>query len=264
MAVFWLDDGTAAAPEGLPRVGRVVMLGGGRRAVVAQGTSAAQIQSTDLLAEPRKFATANLRSVAREAGGTSAPPNPYVIAWSGSMGEGLFEADPRTWGPRGWAALHAACDAAAPGLEASRRVLVLRTHARHVLSDPRACVKFLADRAGGPFAVLPDAASMIERSMLGMVEDHLDRLFAALGGAGIVGPLGCVLANVGTDGPITDGDGALDQPPTVLVPIHAGAVPVGGLIARWQRHLGAGVPVVLVGAAVEGQVGALAACGVGH
>ncbi len=184
------------------------------------------------------------------------------------MGEGLFDADPRTWGPRGWAALHAACDAAAPALEAGGRVLVLRTHARHVLSDPRACVKFLAERAGGPLAVLPDAASMIERSMLGLVEDHLDRIFAAL--PALAGPLGCVLANVRAEGSSAGVDRELEQAPTVLAPIHAGAVPVAGLLARWQRHVPASVPVVLVGGEVAGaggrggQVEALAACGVGH
>ncbi|MFG0274480.1 MAG: hypothetical protein ACF8QF_05435 [Phycisphaerales bacterium] len=101
-----------------------------------------------------------------------------LMAWSGGLGDGLFDRSPRTWMTPGRDALSDACERLSPLLEGAGRRLLLRTHCRHVLSDAPACAAFAKARAGGPLAVALDPASMLESSMLGGVEDHLERLFA--------------------------------------------------------------------------------------
>ncbi len=187
-------------------------------------------------------------------------PSGLVVAWSGGLGEDMWARHPHTWGPRGWAALHAACDALEPVLAAwgaggeggggggaGGGTLLLRTHARHVLSDPRACLKFLAERAeraqrGGRaptprIALLPDLAAMIDASMLPHVEDHLDRLFALL--PALLGPHGAVLASVpsrcqGAVGGAEEEADAHHPPALMPVPLGQGCAARAALVARWH------------------------------
>ena len=50
-----------------------------------------------------------------------------------------------------------------------------------MLADVHASVKFLRDRAGGPFEILLSPAELLAPSMLAQAEDHLTRAFAHLG-----------------------------------------------------------------------------------
>lgn len=102
-----------------------------------------------------------------------------LIAWSGGLGDSLFDRSARTW-MAGRAALDEACAAITPTLERTGRRLLLRTHCRHALSDAPACAAFLQAHADGPVGLAFDPASMFEASMLAGVEEHLDRLFGAL------------------------------------------------------------------------------------
>lgn len=116
------------------------------------------------------FSSAQLRAAAAGA--------ERIIIWSGSLGDSLFDDDPRTWSPRGWAALADACASISRDLAGSRCTVCFRTHARHVLSDLPSCARFARDLACyGPFQLLLDPASMLAESMLASAEDHLHRIF---------------------------------------------------------------------------------------
>ena len=110
-----------------------------------------------------------------------APAPGLSVCWSGSLSEdGPFARDPATWLPGGLAALGDACDRAAPGLEAAGARVLLRPHARHVLSDPARCRSFLADRSPA-FGLCLEPAAMYEVSMLDGADDHLVRILEGAG-----------------------------------------------------------------------------------
>ena len=104
-----------------------------------------------------------------------------LLTWSGSLGEQLFAPDPRTWMAAGWRAFEALCDQLGPTLGTLGWTLSFQPHARHVLSDAKGCREFLARRSGQPFEVALAPATMLELSMLPRLEDHLVRMFEALG-----------------------------------------------------------------------------------
>ena len=170
-----------------------------------------------------------------------------VVAWSGTVAERFFEADPRTWGPRGQEGLKSRCDGLVHELVESGITLALRPHARHVLADAHRCGLFLAWREGQPFELLLDPASLLTAGMLEKSEDHLTRTFEILGGR--PGVCGVVLANVRAP-KVEAGEAGPDSgPPLELCPLHgAGGVLNGGLIERLcAEHVAAGVPVFAVG-----------------
>jgi hypothetical protein len=114
-------------------------------------------------------------------------PGGRIILWSGWMGgadarpaDGFFPPDFRTWSTPGRKRFDDFCDAVGPELEARGLTLLFRPHARHVLSDPQACISFLAARRGQPFALVLDPAAFITHTMLPRAEDHLARAFGAL------------------------------------------------------------------------------------
>lgn len=114
-------------------------------------------------------------------------PGGRIVRWSGWMGgddarpgEGYFPPDFRTWSTPGRKRFDDFCDAMAPALEARSLTLLFRPHARHVLSDPQACISFLNARRGQPFGLIFDPAGFITSSMLPRAEDHLTRAFEAL------------------------------------------------------------------------------------
>lgn len=194
----------------------------------------------------------------------AAPPG-HLVAWSGTLADAPFASHPLTWSSRAWAALHAACDALTRVLTDSGRTLLVRTHARHVLSDPRACLKFAAERGpASPVMALPDIAAMIDVSMLPTVEDHLVRLFAAL--PSITSAAGAVLANVASpaESPDTERDELGVQEALTTTPVHRGMVPVSVLADGWRSHMPAEVPMVLVGDDLPDQLAALAAATQNH
>ncbi len=130
------------------------------------------------------------------------PDGSEVVAWSGGLGDALMDPHPMTWlgGPGGgWRVLDAACARLAPLLARRSLRLILRTHARHVLGDMQAAMKFCGGHDPVRFGVLPDVPAMFTRGMLARWEDHLDRMVGvirALGaGAGAI-PLGAVLGEV--------------------------------------------------------------------
>jgi hypothetical protein len=92
--------------------------------------------------------------------------------WSDGGGGALFSRDPRTWSPRAWAALTAALATvpASPGL-------ILRPHARHVVSDEMSIRRALD--ACPSLRILLDPTSMLESTMLEprALDDHYRRFF---------------------------------------------------------------------------------------
>jgi hypothetical protein len=102
------------------------------------------------------------------------------IVWSGSYAEleggGVFDDDPRTWGPKGWDALRLRVAAEIQGSVA------IRPHAKHVVSDVPGCRRLLdsewATERG--VSLCYDPASMMTPAMLPRAEDHFRRMFEAL------------------------------------------------------------------------------------
>jgi len=109
------------------------------------------------------------------------PEAPAVVSWSGGLGDGLFERDPRTWLPSGRAALEAWLDAALPEIERRGGRLLLRPHARHVVSDAHTAVSLLDARSGAPLGLALDPAGLLEATMLGNLDDHLVRTLELAG-----------------------------------------------------------------------------------
>jgi len=108
-------------------------------------------------------------------------PARRIVSYSGTLADEPFGDDPRTWMRAGHERFKAFCDEVEPALRAHERTLCFRPHHRHVLGDVHASVKFLRDRAGGPFEVLLSPADLLAPSMLAQAEDHLTRMFAHLG-----------------------------------------------------------------------------------
>lgn len=170
------------------------------------------------------------------------PAGATVIAWSGTLGEGLWERHPLTWMPPGWARLEAALRRVLPGLAARDQRLVLRTHAFHVLGDLHAARRMLeivttlgpgaAERVG----VVPDPASLFTRAMMPRAKEHAERMAELL--PGLVDRDGLALGDLApADRPLES-----DDPPE-QVTIGEGCLDLGA----WVRAVGAAVPRVYVG-----------------
>lgn len=109
------------------------------------------------------------------------PDGAWVVCWSGSLADNMFVRDWGTWGDAGMSALKSFCARVAPEFGARGLRLVLRPHARHVLSDAFRCRRIVDENAHGFVGVALDAASMMEHSMLDDVEGHYERAFELLG-----------------------------------------------------------------------------------
>ncbi len=171
------------------------------------------------LAEPDAAAWAE-RAVAAAAG----VPGRRVVAWSGTLAsKGLFERDPRTWMRPGHEALRSFCDSVRGALLHSGTRLALRPHARHVLSDPASCQRFLDETPGGPFELALAPASLLEPALLDAAEDHLERAFSLLAGRAAL----ILLHDVSVRGddlvPVPLGEGVL--PPDAMQRLVAAHVP---------------------------------------
>lgn len=185
------------------------------------------------------------------------------IVWSGNWneveaeieGEGdvdigeraRWEANPHTWGSKGWGALmQGLSEGRGPGP-------VLRTHARHVVSDLPGIARVMREVEG--VEVLVDPASMLTEEMLrgGRVEDHLMRVFEGIVSAAMPRRVWGVIASgvamreerAGTLGPVSllDGRG-----------VGKVAEIVRGCLRRIEMAGGTEGVVVLVGSDVEAQV----------
>ncbi len=106
-----------------------------------------------------------------------------LAMWSGWMGDGPWERDPRAWLPSAYEELKARLTAARERIEHEQTRWLLRPHARHVLNDPQRCARFLADVGGGGdgIGLLLDPVSMLEPEMLAHSEDHIPRIMERLG-----------------------------------------------------------------------------------
>ncbi len=165
----------------------------------------------------------------------AAPSCPVV--WSGSLADDPFARDLATWGPRGWSALNDWCDAIAPPLAAAGRRVLLRPHARHVLSDVQRCLRFLDQRAGAPFALALEPAALFEPTMLSHADDHLTRIVSFLAPRAEV-----IILSDAALSPATPDD---ESAPVRRPPLGQGALNEPLLRALLNEHLSPGVPIML-------------------
>lgn len=166
-------------------------------------------------------------------------PTTRTVAWSGTLGDSLFADEPRTWMRAGHERFAAFCDAVAPSLAARGRTLCFRPHHRHVLGDVHATVKFLRDRAGGPFEALLSPADLLAPSMLATVEDHLERMFRHLGPVASA----VVLADVATP---ARGSAEAETDLLATVPFGDGILPHARIAALLAECVPPSVPVLLL------------------
>lgn len=109
-----------------------------------------------------------------------APPAGPLVSWSGWAGEqpgltgGVWSAAFETWGPAGRAAFDKRIDALAGRTD---RVLI-RPHARHVVSDIPSVATLARRFEGGSVGVLLEPAALFTPEMLPDADEHLERIAA--------------------------------------------------------------------------------------
>lgn len=104
-----------------------------------------------------------------------------IVAWSGTLGDSLFEPQPMNWMQAGQSAFSQAIDSLTQPLETNGSTLLIRPHARHVLNDIPGTLRFVREHSGQPFGIAFDPAALLEPSMLDRIEEHVTRSFEALG-----------------------------------------------------------------------------------
>jgi len=170
-----------------------------------------------------------------------------VIAWSGGLGPGLFERHPATWMPAGRDAWTRFLDAAEPELARRGGRLLVRPHARHVVSDVTAAASMLAGRDPARLGVALDPAACFEATMLPDAEDHLRRMFRVLGASAEVVILRSLpAAPAGGDGP--------GGPPLEPLPLGEGATDPALLGALVREYVGERTVVAVSGPDPAGQL----------
>ena len=103
-------------------------------------------------------------------------PGRRLVAWSGGLGPGLFDDEPRTWMGEGHERLERLCDEIREPLKDADARLCFRPHARHVLSDPQGTLDFLRRREEEPFGLALSPADLLLPDMLESAEDHFERI----------------------------------------------------------------------------------------
>ncbi len=176
-----------------------------------------------------------------------------VVCWSGTLAAGLFERDLATWGPEGWRAmLECAAGLAREAEELGVSVLV-RPHARHVLSDVQRCVRFIEEFKGMRVGLALDPCALLEASMLERASDHLERAMGSLGGVCSA----VMLTNVA----VSPGGGSEEDLELAPAAAHLGVVDAGALGGLVGRYVPRNTPVAIPG----GDTGAaIAALGLGR
>lgn len=112
---------------------------------------------------------------------------PRVILWSCTPAEELYAPHPATWQQDAWTKLNAFVGKLLAERSDRGARLLVRTHARHALSDAQRCRAFKAEWADDEVGILLDPASMLEPSMVPTARDHFDRIMdGALGVADAV------------------------------------------------------------------------------
>jgi hypothetical protein len=205
-----------------------------------------------------------------------------VATWSGTLaageGGGLFAADVRNWSQAAKGELHDKLDrlgkvAAFKSVPAQARLL-LRPHARHILSDWHTCARFMAQRAlagDSRTGLLVDPAAMLTAQMLAQSADHLERTLEQAGlmlredatKEQIGGVVVCNLKRAGGGGGRAGAAGAAATDPlgvdegealtVCTLDDPAGLLDVGHLVKLVRAHLVTGTPVVLVGGPGAGE-----------
>ena len=162
-----------------------------------------------------------------------------LVCWSGTLAEELFASTPLNWMAPGSERFRVFCDTFADAATSAGRLLV-RPHARHLLSDIPSCLAFLDRAEGTGLGLAFDPAAMCDHSMLPVVEDHFVRMFEALAGRSAVLLLGDL--KPAKSGSI-EGDAAGDAPPEI-VPLGAGRLRAAFLRNLLESHLPTGTPVI--------------------
>lgn len=118
---------------------------------------------------------------------------PAAVLWSGSLADrgpresrpfgGLFDADPRTWGKAGKAALDVALSRLRPVATDLGVELWIRPHCRHAVPDQQAALHLARSLSAqgvpptgpGSVRILLDTGSVFTAAMMTHAEDHLTR-----------------------------------------------------------------------------------------
>lgn len=163
-----------------------------------------------------------------------------LIAWSGPTEDhegDPFAPDPRAWLPASMPAFLERLRALEPVLAARRIRLLIRPHARHIVSDgPRCAALFRQEwRAAAPHVGLAlDPAAMLEPSMLPVGADHIRRSLE------LAGPFASVVILTNAGAP-TDAEAPVSQ-----VSIREGVVPADELVHLARTHVPEGCPIAVL------------------
>ncbi len=170
-----------------------------------------------------------------------------VVVWSGWLGaEDEGAPGVRTWGRAGREAFERLCDRLGEAARARGATVLVRPHARHVLSDIPSCADFLRRCAGDGLGLLLDPASMLTPSMLLHGVEHVARVIGGL--APMTGVGAVVLANVERVAPGSDD--------LRLVALTRGELEAPALAAA-AREVPRGLPVVLMDEELVAQIALL-------
>lgn len=108
-------------------------------------------------------------------------PTGRVVVWSGSLSETApFAEDLRNWMPAGRDALEAWCDRLVGPLATAGRVMLIRPHARQLLSDVAGIVRFLRRHRGERFGMAVAPLDLLTEEMRPDAAEHLRRTFEVL------------------------------------------------------------------------------------
>lgn len=105
---------------------------------------------------------------------------PRWVVWSGTPAEGLFDESPFIWGMPAWGKFEAGLRRVA-AMAAGKKVLV-RPHARHVMSDLPSCLRVLGRTSVENARVLLDPGAMLTDDMKKNAEDHVTRILEGMCG----------------------------------------------------------------------------------
>jgi len=166
-----------------------------------------------------------------------------LIAWSGhpesAPGDHPFARDPACWLPGALPAFLRRLEALEPLLAASRVRLLVRPHARHIVSDAPRCAALLAAQARSAtphIGLALDPIAMLEPSMIPTAVDHTRRSLEALAHRAALAILTSLTPN-GSD----DADAWCTPSP-----IESGAIPGGALVDLFGALIPADCPIALL------------------
>lgn len=172
-----------------------------------------------------------------------------VVVWSGTCDDEPFGVDPRAWLPAHREVVLRSLVALAEAAGRAGQEVWVRPHARHAFGDLAVLGKLAIQRPAANVRILLDPASMLTASMLGAVDEHLERMCSVCGNGPIGGPEGVLAGIVVADvavaegAPISAGQrGGIDEgPPLMLVPMGGEGAGVIGK-SLWESVLARRVP----------------------